>query len=242
MKKLSFVVLAALACAACSHHAPSKAPESKASTAETLTRQTVALVRFDEEGSAHAYCSGVWIGDSKILTAAHCVRSNPFAGLFGAEEEPPIRFVVRGDVFEADGRESKYPTTHIAHRVRVDEEADLALLVASSTPEHASVKVSTRPIAAGDFAQTMGHPSGLWWSYSSGEVSAVREIVGAGERPAWWVQTTAPISPGNSGCGLFDGAGELIGIASWKNIGRGAEGLGFFVHRDTITAFLRAAS
>jgi S1-C subfamily serine protease len=227
----------------CARQGTPPATAHAVSAAADLASKTVALVEVDEDdGQTRAYCSGVWVSQNEILTAAHCVHSNPLAALFGLEDEA-IRFVVRSDVFPDGQTEAKYPTTHQAFRLRVDEDLDLALLSVPAAPEHLSAKVSGRPIVQVMAAQTMGHPKGLWWSYSNGAVAAVREIPGAGESPAmWWVQTTAPISPGNSGCGLFNAEGELIGIASWKNIGRGAEALGFFVHRDHISAFLKGAT
>jgi S1-C subfamily serine protease len=41
------------------------------------------------------------------------------------------------------------------------------------------------------------------------------------------VQTTAPISPGSSGGGLFDQTGKLIGITTFKRAGKSDEGLSF---------------
>src|SRR5699024_2024764 len=43
------------------------------------------------------------------------------------------------------------------------------------------------------------------------------------------IQTNASISPGNSGGGLFNMAGELIGIVNAKSDASGAEGLGFAI-------------
>jgi serine protease Do len=43
------------------------------------------------------------------------------------------------------------------------------------------------------------------------------------------LQTNAEISPGNSGGGLFDGNGELVGIVNAKNSSETSEGLGFAI-------------
>jgi S1-C subfamily serine protease len=98
--------------------------------------------------------------------------------------------------------------------------------------------VSLGPIHAGTFAQTMGHSLGLWWSYSSGDVAAVR-YGDLGGPSMVWIQATTPISPGNSGCGLFDEDGDLIGIASRAVVRRGAENLNFFVHAQYADALVR---
>ena len=81
---------------------------------------------------------------------------------------------------------------------------------------------------AGSFAQAMGHPMGLWFSYSSGDVAAVRTTTAGLESPITWIQATVPISPGNSGGGLFNAQGDLIGIASRARTGR-AQLLNLFV-------------
>ena len=43
------------------------------------------------------------------------------------------------------------------------------------------------------------------------------------------IQTDASISPGNSGGGLFNGNGELVGIVEAKSSYSEAEGLGFAI-------------
>ena len=47
------------------------------------------------------------------------------------------------------------------------------------------------------------------------------------------IQTNAAVSPGNSGGGLFNAAGELIGIVNAKSTGDYAEGLGFAIPINT---------
>jgi hypothetical protein len=56
---------------------------------------------------------------------------------------------------------------------------------------------------------TLGSPSGLEFSLSNGVLAAKRD-----EKGGHIVQTTAPISPGSSGGGLFDVHGNLVGITT----------------------------
>ena len=56
---------------------------------------------------------------------------------------------------------------------------------------------------------TLGSPSGLELSLANGLLSAKRE-----DKGVHLVQTTAPISPGSSGGGLFDARGNLVGITT----------------------------
>jgi S1-C subfamily serine protease len=49
---------------------------------------------------------------------------------------------------------------------------------------------------------------------ASGVLSGIRE-----ERGYSYVQTTAPISPGSSGGGLFDARGNLVGITTMVLVG-----------------------
>jgi S1-C subfamily serine protease len=67
----------------------------------------------------------------------------------------------------------------------------------------------------GEAAYTLGSPVGLELTLSNGIVSGRREE--GGHR---YVQTTAPISPGSSGGGLFDARGNLIGITTLALVGR----------------------
>ena len=48
------------------------------------------------------------------------------------------------------------------------------------------------------------------------------------------LQTNAAVSPGNSGGGLFNGKGELIGIVNAKSDGEDVEGLGFAIPSNTV--------
>jgi hypothetical protein len=64
-------------------------------------------------------------------------------------------------------------------------------------------------LTVGEPLYTLGNPSGLDLSIAGGMLSGLRRDEG---RP--YVQTSAPISPGSSGGGLFDNQGNLVGITT----------------------------
>lgn len=236
MRALSLFVFALLLAACCSTTSgPAKAPAT--SRASELTAKTVALVMVDEEeGTTRAYCTGVWVGPKTILTAAHCVESDPLAALFGAKQE--FRYAVREDIFvNGSTVEAKYPTTRLMEIAELDETHDLALMMATGqTPPHEIAELGSNP-EQGQHVQSMGHAKGLWWSYSSGDVAAIR-LAPLGSEPMTWIQTTTPISPGNSGGGLFDEDGRLVGICSRSLASPRAQNVNFYVHTDYLRALL----
>lgn len=67
----------------------------------------------------------------------------------------------------------------------------------------------------GQRVYAVGNPRGLENTLSEGILSGLRGGGGAGEPEARLLQTTAAISPGSSGGGLFDSEGRLLGITSF---------------------------
>ncbi|MET0790131.1 MAG: trypsin-like peptidase domain-containing protein [Polyangiaceae bacterium] len=99
---------------------------------------------------------------------------------------------------------------------RADPAADRCVLVVAE-PNLTPVR-GVRAFAdlrVGEPTFTVGSPSGLELSLSNGIVSGKRE-----EGARQYIQTTAPISPGSSGGGLFDGKGDLLGITTSVLVGR----------------------
>ena len=70
-------------------------------------------------------------------------------------------------------------------------------------------------VEVGEKVFTLGSPSGLELTLSDGLLSGLREIDGQ-----QLVQTTAPISPGSSGGGLFDTRGNVIGVTTAALVGK----------------------
>ncbi len=202
-------------------------PASQATTQDMvsdLESKTVALVQPlllvlpTEEPimlGVRAYCSGVWVGPSVFLTAAHCISRD---GL-------PTFYVGRTDD----------ETPREATLFAVDTKHDLALYQSvDGSPPHRVAVIYTGELRKGLEVQTMGSPLGIMWTYSRGEISNFSEQLGFDT-----IQATAPISPGNSGGGLFAMNGDLVGMAD-AYAPRG-ELVNFFVDRLHIARFLKAA-
>ncbi len=77
-------------------------------------------------------------------------------------------------------------------------------------------------LRVGEPVYTIGSPSGLESTLGQGIVSGLRTV-----RGQHLVQTTAQISPGSSGGGLFDDAGNLVGITSFML--KNSQGLNFAI-------------
>lgn len=226
MRLGSTVAIFALALGACVACSPTtQTPHTTASA--SLEERTVALVRPTEDGP-RAYCSGVWVAADEVLTANHCVAARDLG--------ERVAYVTRGDL---DARSSdEVEAIRFGTLAARDEAHDLALLSVKLPPKHAVAGVGAPTV--GQAVGTMGHPLGMWWSYSEGTISAVRMVaLGEDADDLWWVQSTAPISPGNSGGGLFDTDGNLVGLCH-AYMPRG-ENVNLYIHPQYIAAFLSAS-
>jgi S1-C subfamily serine protease len=78
----------------------------------------------------------------------------------------------------------------------------------------------------GDRLYTVGNPSGLAYTVTSGVFSGER-----GEGGERLLQTDAPINPGNSGGPLITADGQVVGINT--SVARGLQGIGFAIPIET---------
>ena len=106
----------------------------------------------------------------------------------------------------------------------VSPETDIAILNVKIPAEKAAgaLKIAAELPKPGEQVYAFGSPLALSGSISDGIVSAVRrgkEIEAAAQlgykADSLWIQTTAPISPGNSGGPIVDAAGEVLGLATF---------------------------
>ena len=90
-------------------------------------------------------------------------------------------------------------------------------------------------LTVGEDVIAIGNPLGeLRGTATSGIVSAVRRSVNVEGTNMELIQTDAAISPGNSGGGLFNASGKLIGIVNAKVSDTSAEGLGFAIPVNSV--------
>jgi len=108
--------------------------------------------------------------------------------------------------------------------IKIEPEAELTVAVLGDSSK----------LMVGETALAIGNPLGsLGGTVTSGIISALdRELEIDGESMRL-LQTNAAVNPGNSGGGLFNMAGQLIGIVNAKSSGEDVEGLGFAIPVNT---------
>jgi len=138
------------------------------------------------EGSVAAFGSGVVVDSDRVVTNNHVVQEgSSFRVRHGAR-------------------------TWLATIIRVDSDHDLSLLKAEGLDAPAVPMRDSSGLAVGERVYAIGAPEGLELTLSEGLISALR-----GYREGRLIQTSAAISRGSSGGGLFDSQGKLVGITTF---------------------------
>lgn len=163
------------------------------------TETSVVHIEVDLAENRTGYGAGVVVKENRIVaTGFHVINRADSATVHFKD----------GRTVEADGV------------LNYDEGLDVALL-AIDAPCRALPLASTIPLK-GESVIACGSPSGLAFSVSEGIVSGLRRGVnieprlnerGIADSPdAMWIQTTAPITRGNSGGPLINMQGNVVGL------------------------------
>lgn len=116
-----------------------------------------------------------------------------------------------------------------------DDASDLAVLKINAKNLTVATLGDSSKVVVGDLAVAIGNPLGqLGGTATSGIVSALDRELTIENRTLTLMQTDAAVNPGNSGGGLFNGAGELIGIVESKTSATGIEGLAFAIPINSV--------
>ena len=157
--------------------------------------------------------SGVIISqDGYILTCAHVIdgASNVSVQLYDSDQQ------------------------YTATVVGSDSVADIAVLKIDATGLTPAVIGDSSALAVGETVVAVGNPLGtLSNTVTDGIISALNREVTVEDNDMTLLQTNASISPGNSGGGLFNANGELIGVVNAKSSYSEAEGIGFAIPIDS---------
>ncbi len=153
---------------------------------ELASPSVVVVKSRDAGGQKRSLGSGVILDDGVVVTNCHVVQE--------------------ADSIKVFYRESKYP----AALLYTDWERDVCSLAVPGLKGQAARKGETSHVKVGEKVYAIGAPKGLELTLSDGIISGLRQMP-SGQ----YLQTTAPISPGSSGGGLFDEEGRLIGLSTF---------------------------
>ena len=124
--------------------------------------------------------------------------------------------------------------TYDASIVGSDATSDIAVLKIEATGLTPAVIGDSDALAVGETVVAVGNPLGtLSNTVTDGIISALNREVTVEDNDMTLLQTNASISPGNSGGGLFNANGELIGVVNAKSSYSEAEGIGFAIPIDS---------
>lgn len=163
-------------------------PTTASQVFAAVSPSIVVVKAFDKSGHAIALGSGVVIAQGVVVSNCHVFESTKTAS---------------ASVFYQTRR---YPAT-----LRYGDPAhDLCSFVVNDLTAPPVKMGSAAALKVGENVYAIGAPEGLDLTLSSGIVSSLRKVPGGVV-----IQTTAPISPGSSGGGLFDSEARLIGITAY---------------------------
>ena len=184
----------------------STAPTGPRSAEDIFSQVSQSVVRISVSNAAGlpvAGGSGVVIGPGSVITNCHVA--------------------LRGELLEVklDG------TAYSASVEVANEERDLCLLGVSGLTAPAVSLGSVESVRVGQRVYAVGSPQGLDLTISDGIVSALRDSQGSKI-----IQTSAPVSPGSSGGGLFDTSGRMVGVVTFQT--KAGQNLNFAVPADWV--------
>jgi S1-C subfamily serine protease len=169
-----------------------------------VSRSIVRIVVMDESQMPIGGGSGVVTARATVITNCHVA--------------------LKGPIVEVRVDKDSFPATIAL----ADETYDLCQLNVAGGFSAPAVEIGNMQyVRTGQKVFAVGAPQGLDLTISEGIVSSIRET-SLGKI----LQTTAAISPGSSGGGLFNISGQLIGITTFQH--RTGQNLNFAVPADWI--------
>lgn len=130
-------------------------------------------------------------------------------------------------------------TEYDATIVGSDSDNDIALLKVNATGLSPATFGDSNSLAVGDYVVAIGNPLGeLGGTVTDGIISALARKVTIEDTQMTLLQTNAQVNPGNSGGGLFNANGELVGIVNAKQSATEVEGIAFAIPINNVLDIL----
>ena len=166
--------------------AASAGAETASQVFQQVSPSVVVVLTYTAAGKLAELGSGVKLPDGSVATNCHVLKD--------------------GTTYRVRYRDKVYP----ASLDKADWNRDVCSLSVPGLPAPPVVLGSTKTLQVGARVYAIGTPEGLRHTLSEGIVSSLRQVGGGS-----YIQTTAAISPGSSGGGLFDDHGRLLGLTSF---------------------------
>lgn len=212
-------------------HTKSTAAERNSDGTYAYTRDLVSAVKdsivyievyVNYRGQETLYGSGSGIiisRDGYIITNAHVAEN---------EYYEVTKLVVNVNTTDPENGTS-VSTAYEAQLLGSDTDTDLAVLKIKPDGDLAAAALGdSDKLSLGDDVVVIGNPLGLETSVSKGIVSGLnRQVYDDNSISA--IQTDTAINSGNSGGGLFNMYGEVVGVVNMKLVSDNAENLGFAI-------------
>jgi S1-C subfamily serine protease len=182
-------------------------PDRELSAKEVFERvapSVVVVELLDVSGKVVGFGSGVVVAPTTVVTNLHVLAN--------------------GTSYRVKHADATWP----AQLLRADAQHDLAELSVGGLDAPPAPLRDSSTLSVGERVFAIGAPEGLELTISEGLISGLRELVGFDRV----IQTSAPISPGSSGGGLFDSRGRLVGITTVYLLG--GQNLNFALPADWV--------
>lgn len=155
----------------------------------------VVIAALDKNGTIYGHGSGFVVSsDGAVVTSYHVIRN-----------ATDIRVKARDKVYA------------VAGIIHADVEHDIAILKAEGSGLHPVRLGKSDGISPGEKVYVIANPRGKGLALSEGILTEIKEVAGKGRM----LQITASFTEGYSGSPVFNGQGEVIGMATFIVKGSG---------------------
>jgi len=223
------------------------APVVETYQSQPVTTDSTAIPAVAGEGTSSSVISAVAkkATGSVVEISTEVVAHSPFTGQYvtdGAGSGVVLTedgyIVTNNHVIEGASNvtvRTEDGTEYSATLVGTDVKTDLAVIKVEAGGLSPVSFADSDNIEVGNLAVAIGNPLGeLGGTVTDGIISAKDRDITIGGETMTLLQTSAAVNPGNSGGGLFNENGDLIGIVNAKSSGTDIEGLGFAIPSNTV--------